>query len=102
MAPRKAERIALSSVARSVDSAVRIAAARQKLAVEGDTLFNRWEIIGRRLRNVADINEAYEFASAVTARVKIPGARLQPVVTRIGKDILVGFVERGRALVLPR
>lgn len=103
MPPRKAEGIALASVARSVEAAVKIAAARQELAVDRDTLLNRWEIIGRRLRDVADMDVAYRFASDVTRRVRIPGVRLEPVVTRIGGDILVGFVERARKqMILPR
>lgn len=102
MPSRRAETIALSSVARSVENAIQKAAARQQLTVDKETLLNRWEIIGRRLRDVADMNVAYRFASEVTKGVNIPGLRLQPVVTRIGKDILVGFVERARRqMVLP-
>jgi len=95
MPPRKADSISLSSVARSVDSAVKLAAARHKLVVEGQTLIDRWEIIGRRLRDVTDMNIAFTFASDVAARVNVPGIKIQPVVTRIGRETWVGFIERG-------
>ncbi len=103
MAPRRAEGIPLTSVTRSIEAAIKIAAARHQLAVDKETLLNRWEIVGRRLRDVTDVNLAYRLASDVTRRVKIPGLKLEPVVTRIGDDILVGFVERGRLpMILPR
>lgn len=103
MAPRRAEGIPLASVTRSIEAAVKIAAARHQLTVDKETLLNRWEIVGRRLRDVTDVNLAYRLASDVTRRVKIPGLKLEPVVTRIGDDILVGFVERGRLpMILPR
>jgi hypothetical protein len=82
---------------------VRIAAGRHDLAVESETLLERWELIGRRLRDVKDLNVAYKFAQDVTQRVNVSGLRVDPVVTRAGNDILVGFVERGRVpKVLPR
>jgi hypothetical protein len=96
MPPRKAEGIQLASLTRSVEAAFKIAAARNKLV-------NRWEIIGRRLRDVTDMNVAYQMASDVTRGVKLPGMKLDPVITRIGKDILIGFVERGRLpMIVPR
>jgi hypothetical protein len=102
MAPRKAEAVSLAKLTKSVESAIRIAAARHELNVEKDTLLDRWEIVGRRLRNVQDFNVAFRFAEDVTRGVKLPGIRVEPVVTRIGKDILVGFVERSRAKFLLR
>ena len=75
---------------------------KMQFTVDKDTIFDRWEIIGRRLRNVTDINTAYGFAQDVVARTKLPtGLRVDPVVTRIGRDIWVGFVERGRIEVRP-
>ena len=91
--------VSLDTVARSVESAVKLAAARHQLTVDKATLIDRWEIVGRRLRDVADMNVAYKFAQDVAAGVKIPGLKVQPIVSKIGKDILVGFIERGR---LPR
>lgn len=99
MPPRKAQAISLTSINRAVDAAVKIAAARHDLAVDKDTLLHRWEIVGRRLRDVKDLNVAYRFAEDVAQRVKIGGLKVDPVLTRIDKDILVGFIERG---MLPR
>jgi len=100
---RKAESVSLASVARAVDKAVKVAAARHELRVEDQTLIDRWEIIGRRLRDVADMNIAYRFASDVSGAVKIPGIRVEPIVTRIGRDTWVGFIERSRLpKALPR
>jgi hypothetical protein len=103
MPPRKAQTISLASVSRAVNAAVKVAAARHELAVDNETLLDRWELIGRRLRDVTDLNVAYKFAQDVSGRVNISGLKIDPVVTRIGNDILVGFVERGSLpRVLPR
>lgn len=99
MAKKKAESVSLASITRSVESAVKVAAARHELAVDKATLLDRWEIIGRRLRDVSDMNLAFTFATEVADRVKVPGLKMEPVVTRIGKDILVGFINRDN---LPR
>lgn len=94
MATKKALTLSLATLAKSVDAAVKLAATRHKLAVEKDTLLNRWEIFGRRLRNVADFNAAYSFAEEVTKNVNVAGIQVDPVVAKFGKHILVGFVER--------
>jgi hypothetical protein len=96
MAPRKAGSVQLSQLARSIESAVKIAAARQDVRVGGESFIHNWEIIGRVLRDKVTLDQAYEVAREVTSRVSLPGVKIEPVVTRIGKDILVGFVERGR------
>ncbi|WP_447602840.1 hypothetical protein [Nitrospira sp. Nam80] len=97
MPPRKAAMVSVSLIAKSVESAVKVAAARHDLAVEKETLLDRWEIIGRRLRDVTDMNLAYKFAEDVTRGVKVPGLAVDPVATKIRGDILVGFIERNRA-----
>lgn len=103
MPPRKAQTISLAAVSRAVDSAVKLAAARHDLAVDNETLIDRWELIGRRLRDVKDLNVAYQFAQDVAQRVNVKGMKVDPVITRIDKDILVGFVARGNLpKVLPR
>jgi hypothetical protein len=95
MAAKKAESVSLKSIAKSVESAVKIAAARFDLVVEKDNLIDRWEIFGRRLRNTSDLNMAYQLAESITRGVKIPGLKAEPVASRIGKNILVGFIDRG-------
>jgi hypothetical protein len=103
MSPRRPETISLASLSRAVDSAIKIAAKRHSVVVDSQTILNRWELIGRRLRDVKDLNVGYQIAKDVSAGVKIPGLRLQPVVSRIGNDILIGFIERGSLpKVLPR
>lgn len=103
MPPRKAEVLALGSIARSVDAAVKIAAARHNLTLDKDTIVDRWEIFGRRIRGVTDMNSAYKFATDVTQSIKVPGFSVQPIVSRIGRDTWVGFIERGRSpKILPR
>ena len=97
MAPRRAESVKLSALARSIDSAVKLAVARQGINVGGPTVVHDWEIIGRVLRDKrVGMDEAFTLASAIASKVSVPGLRIEPVVSRIGKDILVGFVERGR------
>lgn len=95
MAAKKAESVSLSSVAKSVEKAVKIAATRLDLVVEKETLLDRWEIFGRRLKNATDLNKAFQFAETVTKGVNTPGLKIEPIATRIGKDILVGFIDRG-------
>jgi hypothetical protein len=42
------------------------------------------------------MNLAYKFAEDVTRSVKVSGLTVDPVVTKIRGDILVGFIERNR------
>jgi hypothetical protein len=94
-ARKAAASVSMATLARTIDAAVKKAAARHQLRVEPDTLLDRWEIIGRRLRDVANLDIAYGFAKEVAAGVKVPGVRVQPIVARIGRDTLVGFIDRG-------
>jgi len=94
--PTRAESISVQTLARSVEGAVKKAAARYDLTVDRSTLLDRWEIIGRQLRGVRDMNVAFNFASDVARAIKVPGVIVNPVVGKIGRDILVGFIERGR------
>lgn len=94
MPRRAAPAISLKSIATSVDSAIKLAAARQSIAVDKETIIHRWEIFGRRLRNVTDVDIAYNFASEVSRRVTLHGLDVEPIVTRTGKDVFVGFIEK--------
>jgi hypothetical protein len=80
----------------SIDKAVAIALRRHQVKVQPDTLAVNWEIFGRRLRELQDLNEAFKFATTVSTSVKVPGFSAQPITLRIGPDILVGFIEKGR------
>jgi len=96
MAAKKPRTVSLSGLSRAVDSAIKLAAARTDLALDKATLVHRWEIFGRRLRAASDLNAAYELAEEVTTRLKLPALKAQPAVARIGRDILVGFIDRDR------
>ena len=90
----RAEFVSIDMLAKSIDRAVAIAAKRHELAVERPTLLDKWEIVGRRLAKVHDLDAAFNFAQDVARSVKVPGIRPQPVVVKIGKQIICGFIER--------
>lgn len=96
MPPRKAAVVSLDRLGRSVDAAIRIAAKRHQLSIETVSMFDRWEIFGRRLRGAVDMAAAFQLAQDVTKSVTVPGLRIEPVVGRIGKDTWFGFIEKGR------
>jgi hypothetical protein len=89
----------MKDLSRSIDKAVAIAVRRHDVAVQAGTLSVNWEIIGRMLRDLADMNTAFKVAADITKGVKVRGIQGQPAVAKIGRDILVGFIERAR---LPR
>lgn len=98
MPPRRAAVVNLATVGRAVDAAIKIAAKRTQIQLEPGSLLDRWEIIGRKLRNVAELGQAFAFAEDVTRAVKVPGLEIDPAIARVGKTIWVGFIERGRAI----
>lgn len=98
MPPRKAAVVSLSSINRSVEAALKLAAKRNNIGVAPGNLIDRWEIIGRRLRAAVDLGTAFAFAQDVAGAVKVSGLAIDPAVARIGKDIWVGFIERGRVI----
>jgi hypothetical protein len=89
---RAAQSISLASLGSSVDQAIRLAMQRHKLNVGTETLIDRWEIIGRRLDEKVNLDQAQAFAEAVSREVKVPGLKTEPVVGRLGSHIWVGFV----------
>ena len=96
MAKRRADTISVRDLSKSVDRAVALAGKRHGVKTEPDNLIVNWEIIGRILRDVQDANAAFEFANDVTRGVKVRGVRAQPVMFKLDRDILVGFIERGQ------
>lgn len=94
MAARKAQTISISKLVSSVDKAVEAAARKQGVSLGGPTLINRWEIIGRILRERIDMNDAFALATEVTQAAALQGLKVQPVASRIGREILIGFVAR--------
>ena len=99
MPVKRAEAVSLVNLAKVVDKAVGIAAERHKVKVEPSTLSLGWEIFGRRLRDVQDFEQAFAFAKDVTRAAQVPGVQVEAAVLRIDRDILCGFIEKGR---LPR
>jgi len=94
MASRKAQTVSVSKLVSSIDRAVAMASKKHAVAVGGETLINRWEIIGRVVRERIDMNDAFALAKAVTQSANLQGLKVEPVASRIGGDILIGFVAR--------
>lgn len=97
--PKRADVISTKDLSQSIDKAVAIAVKRHSVAAQPGTLVVNWEIIGRILRDLADMNTAFAVATDITKGVKVQGIQGQPAVAKMGRDILVGFIERAR---LPR
>jgi hypothetical protein len=94
MASRRAQTISVSKLVASIDKAVAQAAAQKGVPLQGETLINRWEIIGRIARERVDMNDAFALATQITKAANLQGLKAQPAVSRIGGEILVGFVAR--------
>src|SRR3954463_13901487 len=96
----EAQRIPLKDLNAAVERAVGWAPERRKLSAEppvfgGDFYRVPWWLVGRKLRDQVNLDEAYEFAQQVSEAVSAEaGFELVPAVTIIDKDILCGFIER--------
>lgn len=95
----KAKVVSVSSLSKAIDEAVAIASKRQSLKFDKDTMAIDWATIGRQLQEVKDFNVAMAAATDIAKSVKMPGIKPQPVVSKLGKGIFVGFWDRGQ---LPR
>ncbi len=94
MASRKAQTISVSKLIASVDKAVEQATRKQGTSLAGPTLITRWEIIGRMVSERIDMNDAFALATQVTRATTLQGLKVQPAVSRFGRQILIGFVAR--------
>ncbi len=92
---KKPVSVSAAMLSKSIDQAVTRAARQFGVNALQPTLILNWQIIGRIARNV-DAGQAFELATAISAAVKVRGIVPAPAITRIGKDILVGFIERGQ------
>jgi hypothetical protein len=90
--------VSAAMLSRSIDQAVARAAKQFGVNTVQPNLSLHWEIVGRIAREL-DVGQAFELATAISSAVKIKGIVPAPAILRIGKDILVGFVEREQ---LPR
>lgn len=96
---RKAEVVSLASLSKSVDRAVELAAKRHNVVFSDENIIHNWEILGRILREMKEGGRLTRLDVAATVVRGLPGLKARPVVTKIGKDILVGFIERaGRSI----
>lgn len=92
----RATTISIGNLSKAVDQAVALAAKRQNIAVEAGTIAVNWEIIGRQIKALKDMNVAMAFAADVTKSLKVDGIKPEPIVWKRGPDILVGFIERSQ------
>ena len=91
---RRSEVVGVAALSKSIDKAVALAAKRHDVAFGGDNIILNWEILGRILREMQLGGRDTRLDVANTILKNVPGVKGQPVVTKIGKDILVGFIER--------
>lgn len=91
----RAETVSVVSLSKSIDKAIALAAKRHDVAFDGQNVIHDWRILGRYLRQMSDAGGQTRLDVAATVVKNLPGVKAQPVVTKIGKDILIGFIERG-------
>jgi hypothetical protein len=97
---RRAEMVSIAALSKSIDKAVALAAKRHDAVLEKDNIMLDWEILGRILREMSTAGgRQTRLDLATTIAKNVTGIKGQPVVTRLGKDILVGFIERGGRVV---
>ena len=95
----RANIVSMVGLSKAIDQAVSLAAKRQDVIPQPGTIVLNWEIIGRRIKATKDFNAAMTLATEITKSLKVDGIKPQPMVSKFGGDILVGFLERG---LLPR
>jgi len=98
MARKRAEAVSITSLSRSIDKAVTLAAKRQALKPAGGNLGFPGQILGRMLRDFQDPKAAFAFATDVSKNVRVSGAAVEPAILKIGPDILAGFIERSATI----
>ena len=87
---KRVETVSLSSLSKSIDKAVSLASEKHGVDFQKGNMILNWEILGRILRERATLR--LDVAATITKNVA--GIQGQPIVTMVGKDILIGFVER--------
>ena len=91
---RRADMVSIASLSKSIDTAVALAAKRHDAVFEKDNVILNWEILGRILRKMNLEGGQTRLDLAATVVKNLSKVKGQPVVTKIGKDIFVGFIER--------
>jgi len=92
---KRVETVSLSSLSKSIDKAVSLASEKHGVDFQKGNVILNWEILGRILRERATLPDGQSRLDvAATITKNVAGIKGQPIVTMVGKDILVGFVER--------
>jgi hypothetical protein len=95
---RQARVISLTKLSASVDQAVSLAAKRYEISAKSPNLLGRGQIMGRLIEGT-DVATAFAMAETVTAQInKLPGIDAVPAISRVGRGILMGFVDRSQIL----
>ena len=83
--------VSVSSLSRSIDRAVALAAKRHDVTLSGDNIIYKWELLGRILRDASRLGATAptEIAATIATAAKLKGT---PVAAKIGRDILVGVI----------
>ncbi len=89
----RAQTVNLASLSKSIDKAVALASKRYDVTLGPGNVIHNWEILGRVLRDMNRLSTTGAIDVAATI-AKGAGLKGTPVVTKIGKDILVGVIAR--------
>jgi len=87
----RSEVVSVSSLTKSIDKAVALAAKRHNVKLGSETFIRDWEILGRILREMNQLGPAGPTDVAATI-AKAAGLKGTPVSAKIGRDILVGVI----------
>jgi hypothetical protein len=93
---KRAETVSVAQLSKTIDKAIGLAAKRHAVVFENENIIHNWEILGRILREMnGPVGQARLDVASTVVKNLGPGFKARPVVTKIGKDVLVGFIERG-------
>ena len=85
--------ISAAKLADAINKAVNISADRLAVDVQPANVVHKWDLVGRV---VADAGLAHQFATDVTKQLKAQGVKADPATFIVNKQIIAGFIERGR------
>lgn len=87
---KKANLISARELPKTLEAAVKAASVRVAGAEAAGPLIVKWELMGRRAKNLA---QGQELATAITAEIGKSGLKVKPAVLSIGRDVICGFFE---------
>jgi len=85
--------IPAAKLADAINKAVNISAKKLAVVVQPENIVHKWDLVGRV---VADAGSAHQFATDVTKQLKAQGIKADPATFIVNKQIIAGFIERGR------